>query len=613
MVAAVAASGWSGGVDEGGEADDGLLDALLMGESPAAAAADVQGGSRKAKKKTAWPPGFRFHPTDEELVLYYLKRKICRRRIRLEMVAVVDVYKCEPWELPEKSILQTGDKQWYFFSPRDRKYPNGWRSNRATNSGYWKATGKDRTISQNARAVGTKKTLVFYKGRAPKGERTDWVMHEYAMDEQELMKLRNVKVPQCSSNSLQDSYALYKVYQKGGPGPRNGEQYGAPFQEEWTDDDPIDDNVTGPVDEEIALLIPPYENVIATPQNHVQGPPPMEELEMFLLHFEDESGTNQVQPSQLTDSFASVPEVEADTEFSSHILEPAHIETSSNEGMGIRSHHESVSRDAPFQFSQQAPVKSAQDLEATSEVNHFDQGQESKLEDFLEICDLGDNGIQVSEAVNNTTYFHENDVFFDPFEDFLPTIGLSGAFDTHDQVAIHPYQGGFAANAFQLEEPQMTSQLWSYDLNPDMSAVLQTNQNVVAPSHSGTLAVGSSMNQGRQMQEQGINVEGTPSFWLSSVSTMFINAVPTRPAFASESEFVGRALERVSSFRAGRALARNQETVRGGGANVRRGEGRNNGLLFLSFLVALGAVFWVFTIGALIRILKAVVGRFASS
>lgn len=51
-----------------------------------------------------WPPGFRFHPTDEELVLYYLKRKVCRRRIRLPMIGDVDVYKWEPWELPGTQI-----------------------------------------------------------------------------------------------------------------------------------------------------------------------------------------------------------------------------------------------------------------------------------------------------------------------------------------------------------------------------------------------------------------------------------------------------------------------------------------------------------------------------
>lgn len=46
------------------------------------------------------PPGFRFHPTDEELVAYYLERKITGRTIELDIIAEVDLYKCEPWDLP---------------------------------------------------------------------------------------------------------------------------------------------------------------------------------------------------------------------------------------------------------------------------------------------------------------------------------------------------------------------------------------------------------------------------------------------------------------------------------------------------------------------------------
>lgn len=46
------------------------------------------------------PPGFRFHPTDEELVIYYLKRKINGRTIELEIIPEIDLYKCEPWDLP---------------------------------------------------------------------------------------------------------------------------------------------------------------------------------------------------------------------------------------------------------------------------------------------------------------------------------------------------------------------------------------------------------------------------------------------------------------------------------------------------------------------------------
>ncbi|OIW14138.1 hypothetical protein TanjilG_21278 [Lupinus angustifolius] len=162
------------------------------------------------------PPGFRFHPTDEELVAYYLKRKINGHKIDLEIIPEVDLYKCEPWDLPGKSLLPGKDLEWYFFSPRDRKYPNGSRTNRATKSGYWKATGKDRKVNSQTRAVGMKKTLVYYRGRAPHGSRTGWVMHEYRLDERE-----------CEiANGLQDAYALCRIFKKSlVVTPKVGEHY----------------------------------------------------------------------------------------------------------------------------------------------------------------------------------------------------------------------------------------------------------------------------------------------------------------------------------------------------------------------------------------------------
>ncbi|KAJ1294497.1 hypothetical protein BS78_01G150900 [Paspalum vaginatum] len=125
------------------------------------------------------PPGFRFHPTDEELVTYYLTRKVSDFAFATRAIADVDLNKCEPWDLPSKASM--GEKEWYFFSMRDRKYPTGIRTNRATDSGYWKTTGKDKEIFHCGMLVGMKKTLVFYRGRAPKGEKTSWVMHEYRL------------------------------------------------------------------------------------------------------------------------------------------------------------------------------------------------------------------------------------------------------------------------------------------------------------------------------------------------------------------------------------------------------------------------------------------------
>ncbi|CAI0381374.1 unnamed protein product [Linum tenue] len=124
------------------------------------------------------PPGFRFHPTDEELVVQYLKRKVYSFPLPASIIPEVDVCKSDPWDLP-------GDleQERYFFSTKEAKYPNGNRSNRATGSGYWKATGIDKQIlaSKGNYAAGMKKTLVFYRGKPPHGTRTDWIMHEYRL------------------------------------------------------------------------------------------------------------------------------------------------------------------------------------------------------------------------------------------------------------------------------------------------------------------------------------------------------------------------------------------------------------------------------------------------
>ncbi|XP_022134024.1 NAC domain-containing protein 78-like isoform X2 [Momordica charantia] len=175
-------------------------------------------------------PGFRFHPTDEELVRYYLRRKVSGKSVRFEPISVTDIYKSEPWDLPEKSKLKTRDLEWYFFSPLDKKYGNSSRTNRATEKGYWKTTGKDRPVRHNSRVVGMKKTLVYHSGRAPRGDRSNWVMHEYRLTDEDLEK----------AGVVQDAFVLCRIFQKSGTGPKNGEQYGAPFiEEEWEDDEEL--------------------------------------------------------------------------------------------------------------------------------------------------------------------------------------------------------------------------------------------------------------------------------------------------------------------------------------------------------------------------------------
>nr|KJB26988.1 hypothetical protein B456_004G270400 [Gossypium raimondii] len=98
-------------------------------------------------------PGFRFHPTDEELIGFYLRRKVDNKSLRIELIKQIDIYKYDPSDLPKTSMM--GENELYFFCRRGRKYRNSVRPNRVTGSGFWKATGK--------------------------GTKTDWMMHEFRL------------------------------------------------------------------------------------------------------------------------------------------------------------------------------------------------------------------------------------------------------------------------------------------------------------------------------------------------------------------------------------------------------------------------------------------------
>ncbi|XP_010087146.2 NAC domain-containing protein 21/22 isoform X2 [Morus notabilis] len=160
------------------------------------------------------PAGFRFHPRDEELVCDYLFNKILNlscdhsangHQYYSSLFIHVDLNKSEPWEIPGSACV--GGKDWYFYSQRDRKYATGLRTNRATASGYWKATGKDRPVLRKGGGgalVGMRKTLVFYQGRAPKGRKTDWVMHEFRLEGSLVTKL----------SSFKEDWVLCRVFYK---------------------------------------------------------------------------------------------------------------------------------------------------------------------------------------------------------------------------------------------------------------------------------------------------------------------------------------------------------------------------------------------------------------
>lgn len=72
------------------------------------------GGGGDSDQHGGLPPGFRFHPTDEELITFYLASKVFGSSFCGVDIAEVDLNRCEPWELPGTYIFQNTHLKVYF-------------------------------------------------------------------------------------------------------------------------------------------------------------------------------------------------------------------------------------------------------------------------------------------------------------------------------------------------------------------------------------------------------------------------------------------------------------------------------------------------------------------
>lgn len=95
----------------------------------------------------------------------------------------------------------------FFFWKRKGKWRKGKEG--MTQSGYWKPMGKEKHVVsfESNRAIGVKKSFVFYQGkqqqRDPRGGfRTQWIMREYRL------------LGSLQTNSMDQDWVVCKIYQK---------------------------------------------------------------------------------------------------------------------------------------------------------------------------------------------------------------------------------------------------------------------------------------------------------------------------------------------------------------------------------------------------------------
>ncbi|XP_024977299.1 NAC domain-containing protein 17-like isoform X3 [Cynara cardunculus var. scolymus] len=419
-------------------------------------------------------------------------------------------------------------------------------------NGYWKATGKDRIIKRRSCSVGIKKTLVYYQGRAPSGQRTDWVMHEYTVDEEELKR--------CPF--AQEHYVLYKIFKKSGPGPKNGEQYGAPFvEEEWSDDDCLD------VD---ALLVQKL------------NPIPVND---FRTGREEEETMLSSDIMEFLNKIIDEPE----------ILPP--LPQLLEEGQEFSPESCSTKDDAFGFETPSGPSHEQQDVQPRSEPQPLVVN-----EDFLEMDDLIGPEPSIhnfeSFAFPNFDSFSEFDLYHDSTR-FADTgsfgtqqIQLQAAF--LDNVEYGTENSGLVSEVINHhhDELPISYDLWEYDQGDSSIMTAQTTHKAISQPSSGVVI---EENPGKaEYCVNETNMDNGTSSWFSSALWAFVEAIPTTPASASESSaLVNRAFERMSSFGRGRNVNVAAAVGVSTSKRLEKKASSSRGIVYFSVLGVLLAILWV--------------------
>ncbi|CAF1697361.1 hypothetical protein HID58_050616 [Brassica napus] len=149
------------------------------------------------------PVGYRFHPTEQELILHYLLPKAFSSPLPSSIIPVFDVFFSHPLTFPGDQE----ERQRYFFSKKRQEVSsNDHRIKISSGNGYWKPIRKERGVIVCGRTVGIRRTLVFYgtNNTSSSSNKTRWCMTEYCL-------------AGFSSTKVFGEWAVYKVYKRKEP------------------------------------------------------------------------------------------------------------------------------------------------------------------------------------------------------------------------------------------------------------------------------------------------------------------------------------------------------------------------------------------------------------
>ncbi|KAF4383898.1 hypothetical protein G4B88_016331 [Cannabis sativa] len=159
-----------------------------------------------------FPPGYVFAPTDEQLIVHFLQKKVNGELVNIPMIKHDNIYLYNPWQLIEKYPLQRYDKGClYFFTPLYKLSEGGnKRPSRSAGDGHYRTSRSYPIISSQGNQIGYTTHLKFYMGKPSnkdnEANKTNWLLTEYRLTK-EGNHNKNIKTL--------DECVMYKLYYNG--------------------------------------------------------------------------------------------------------------------------------------------------------------------------------------------------------------------------------------------------------------------------------------------------------------------------------------------------------------------------------------------------------------
>ncbi|XP_047972039.1 NAC domain-containing protein JA2L-like [Salvia hispanica] len=123
-----------------------------------------------------------FKPADEEIIREYLMRKINDEAFHTDIINTVQFYASDPDNLSQRHSAG-GDRVWFYFTKRNRRYSHADVADRRAGDGYSKVIGALKRITPNGERIGSRRLFVYFTGKSPDSVQTDWLMQEFAATE----------------------------------------------------------------------------------------------------------------------------------------------------------------------------------------------------------------------------------------------------------------------------------------------------------------------------------------------------------------------------------------------------------------------------------------------